>query len=206
MLVNMMGAAFLLPWCAAIAVQMKRIEGKSTPLTYIQLMCGALLVFELILPCAIWQTAAFRPASSALSIQRLNDLAWLPFLGILSTAVVEGFAIGAAILLDRRERPAFPRWAGYFNFWIVCMFFPAGLIFFFKHGPFAWNGLLAWWLILVTFSLWIVVNTIVLIGAVRHEARESETASEQPALDFDQLAAEFERFRAARLRSSGSPA
>jgi hypothetical protein len=196
MLINMLGAALLLPWGAAVAVQLKRIEGRHCPLTYTQLMCGALLVFELILPCAIWETAAFRPHASAESIQRLNDLAWLPFLGILSTAVVQGVVIGAAILKDKRAAPVFPRWAGYFNIWIVMMFFPAAFIFLFKTGPFAWNGLLAWWLILVVFSLWILVDSVVLVGAVKRQAAEPD----DPPADLDELAAEFARFRLEHAR------
>jgi hypothetical protein len=191
MLVNMLGGALMLPWCASIAVQMKRIEGRHCPLTYIQLMCGACLVLELIFPCAVWQTAAFRPHASPESIQRLNDLAWLPFLGILSTAVVQGFAIGFAILKDRRPVPAFPRWAGYFNFWIVTMFFPAALIFFFKTGPFAWNGLLAFYLILVVFFAWVLVDSIVLIGAIRRQAAEPD----EPTAELQDLFEEFLRYR-----------
>ena len=191
MLINMLAGALMLPWCAAWAVQMKRIEGRTSPLTYTMLMCGACLVLELIFPCAFWQVAAFRPEGDAEMIQRLNDLAWLPFLGILSTAVIQGFVMSAAILMDGRPVPAFPRWAGYFNFWIVMMFFPAAFIYFFKTGPFAWNGLLAWWLIVFVFATWILVDTFLLLGAVRHQ----ETHPDAPSLTLDDLAAEVERLR-----------
>ena len=191
MLINMLAGALMLPWCATWAVQMKRIEGRTALLTYTMLMCGACLVLELIFPCAFWEVAAFRPEGDAEMVQRLNDLAWLPFLGILSTAVIQGFAMGAAILMDDRPRPAFPRWAGYFNFWIVMMFFPACFIYFFKTGPFAWNGLLAWWLIVFVFATWILVDTVLLLGAVRHQ----ETYPDASEVTLEDLAAEVERLR-----------
>jgi hypothetical protein len=191
MLINMLAGALMLPWCASWAVQMKRIEGRTSPLTYTMIMCGACLVLELIFPCAFWEVAAFRPEGDAEMIQRLNDLAWLPFLGILSTAVIQGFVMGAAILQDKRAQPAFPRWAGYFNFWIVMMFFPACFIYFFKSGPFAWNGLLAWWLIVFVFATWILVDTVVLLKAIRHQEAHPDPAG----LTLDELTAEVERLR-----------
>lgn len=191
MLINMLAGALMLPWCASWAVQMKRIEGRTSPLTYTMIMCGACLVLELIFPCAFWEVAAFRPEGDAEMIQRLNDLAWLPFLGILSTAVIQGFVMGAAILQDKCPQPAFPRWAGYFNFWIVMMFFPACFIYFFKSGPFAWNGLLAWWLIVFVFATWILVDTVVLLKAIRHQEAHPDPAG----LTLDELTAEVERLR-----------
>jgi uncharacterized membrane protein YraQ (UPF0718 family) len=53
-------------------------------------------------------------------------------------------------LADKRPDPTYPRWFGYLNLWCGTLFVPAGLIFFFKDGPFSWNGILAWW---VAYSL-----------------------------------------------------
>lgn len=37
------------------------------------------------------------------------------------------------------------------------------LVFFFKDSPFAWNGLLAWWLFLLDFFSWVVVTTVLVL-------------------------------------------
>lgn len=129
-------------------------------------------------------------------IQRLNDLAWLPFLGIVSTAIVQGVVIGVAILKDPSEDPLIPRWAGYFNIWIVSMFVPAGLIPFFKDGPLAWNGILTWWLALVAFFLWLVVFSIVLIRAIKREAREQADTRPPDVADLARRVAALESERA----------
>jgi hypothetical protein len=48
-------------------------------------------------------------------------------------------------------------------------------MFFFKTGPFAWNGLLAFWLPISAFAVWFVVIFLVLKKAIYREA-ESPTA------------------------------
>jgi hypothetical protein len=63
-------------------------------------------------------------------------------------------ALGLAILRDDSEQLVFPRWIAYFNFWVAILSLPGVLIPLFKIGPFAWNGLLAFWVPLVTFGVW----------------------------------------------------
>ena len=82
--------------------------------------------------------------------------------------------IGIAILMDRSNRPVFPRWVGYVNLWVPLTFVPALLPYFFMTGPFAWQGLLVFYLGLSTFGLWVVVMTWALLRAVRDEDAHSE--------------------------------
>src|ERR1700722_19500436 len=61
LVLTMFGAALLGPFVAVITVQMKRIEGRTSPLAYVQLALGALLAFEFVVPVMVLQAAAFRP-------------------------------------------------------------------------------------------------------------------------------------------------
>jgi len=177
MIVLMFGAVFYLPWSAAISVQMQRIEGKHTPLTYTQMLMGAIFVWVFMMPVLIWQAAAFRPdETSPELIQRLNDLAWLNFINPVATIFIQGIAIGIVILQDKRQNPIFPRWVGYFNIWAVIMYLPGALIPLFKSGPFAWNGLLALWIPLVIFVAWMVGMTYLLLRAIKRQALEEGQA------------------------------
>ena len=78
--------------------------------------------------------------------------------------------MGLAIVSDNHERPVFARWLGYFNIWVAILFLPGGLITFFKSGPFAWNGLLAFWLPLTVFFLWYIVMFFALLKAIRQRS------------------------------------
>ncbi len=53
-----------------------------------------------------------------------------------------------------------PRWLGYLNLWVAMLIIPAGLVLFFKHGPFAWNGVVGLYIPLVAFAIWILSMTI----------------------------------------------
>jgi hypothetical protein len=157
LLVMMGSSGLILPFTVAIAAQMKRMEDAPTTLTYLQLVSGALGTMFFIVPCVLWSVAAFRPERSPELIQLMNDAGWMLFLMPFTTFIVQNFAIGIAILGDTSAQPVFPRWLGFFNFWVAVLFIPGGLLTFFKTGPFAWNGLLAFWVPFVVFFTWYIV-------------------------------------------------
>jgi hypothetical protein len=127
----------------------------------------------------------------------MNDLAWIMFLGIVSTFVVQLIVIGFAILCDRRTAPVFPRWVGYLNLWMALLFTPATVLIFFKSGPFAWDGLLVWWLPFAAFVLWFPVNTFFLLKAVREDdyAAIDDDRHHELRRDIDQLITEIALLR-----------
>jgi hypothetical protein len=172
LVLTMFGSALLGPFIAEITVQMKRIEGRHSPLAYTQLALGALLAIEFIVPVIVLETAALRPSLSPETLRTLDDLGWLLFVGAPSTAVVQVIAFGLAILQDDRQMPVFPRWSGYASIAAALTFVPGGVIVFATHGAFAWNGALAWWLGLTAFGIWLVIITVLLLRAVRHQQAE----------------------------------
>jgi hypothetical protein len=167
MLVLMVGAALLLPFSAAISMQMIRIEGKLPVLAFTQFGAGALGVLVLTIPALLFTATAFRPERAPELILLLNDLAWLMFAMPFGPAAIQSFVIGLAIISDKNIKPLFPRWVGFFNFWAALLFVPAGMISFFKTGPFAWNGLIAFWLPAIVFGVWFMVMFPMLIKAIR---------------------------------------
>jgi hypothetical protein len=183
LLISTLGSALLALWVAAIGVQMRRIEGRHSVLAFAQMVAGACLILEFLFPLLVWQTAAYRNDRDPAIVQTLNDLGWLPFLGIACTAVLQGLVIGVLILRDKRKDPLFPRWGGYFNIWVVLMFAPASCVVLFHDGPLAWNGLISWWLALVTFFVWMVGLTWMLLRAIdRQEPDESPANSARAAV------------------------
>ncbi len=166
MIIMLAGVPLLMPLFTEIAIQMARIEGRYPALAMLEFSLGALLLLLFIFPVMFWQIAAYRVDRQPELIQLLNDMAWIPFLAATSTVVLQLTCYGIAILLDKRERPIFPRWLGYFQIWVAMMFTPATFVVFFLDGPLAWNGIFAFYLPLGVFGAWLIVNSIYLSKAV----------------------------------------
>jgi hypothetical protein len=175
MILSMYALAFFVPFAAAISVQLKRIEGEHTPLTYAQLGIGCTLPVAFFPALYYFQVAAYRPERSQEAIQTLNDMGWLPFTGIIYAIFVQNLVIGVAVLSDRRAQPVYPRWYGYFCLWTALLYCPASLDVFFQNGPLAWNGLLSWWLSLVAFFAWIVVTVVVTLQAIGRQELDDQS-------------------------------
>jgi hypothetical protein len=165
----MFGVAWLGPWYGVLTKQLKRIEGPNSPSAYCQLALGALLILETIFPLMILETAVFRPNRSPSEILVLSDLCWIPFVGLLYTLIVEWIVTGIAILRDNREQPIFPRWVGQLNFLAAALSLPGLVVVVAKTGPFAWNGVLGFWVPTVVGGLWIVTMTVFMFQAVNEE-------------------------------------
>jgi hypothetical protein len=194
MFISTAAGALLAFLFAVIATQLSRIEGRHRTLTYVQLISGACTVLEFILPPLFWQNAAFRTERTASIVQTLNDLAWLPFLGITGTLIAQQIVIAIAILRDPRPTPVMPRWVGYANLWNALGIVPASFVVFFHSGPLAWNGVLAWWLVLVDFFLWMCVMAYGLHHAIDHQVHEQRDRPPEP--DIAELATEVALLRA----------
>lgn len=173
----LLGAGFVAPWVAVITVQMRRIPG-ARALAYGQLAAGSAPIMLFTLCATLWATAAFRPERDPDLILLLHDLAWNTLLTPIGPFVVQNLCLGFAILRDpRREAPVFPRWSGYFNFWVALLFVPGVLGFFFKTGPFAWPGLFVFWIPVGMFALWYIVMFVLLLRAIGQQGKTEGAAT-----------------------------
>lgn len=192
-----LGAALLAPYYGALCVQLKRIEGRQSPLTYAQLMLAACFILEFIFPMFIMQGIVYRSDRPLDIVLAMSDVTWLLFVGVVSTGALQFVVIAVAILTDKSESPVFPRWVGYFNIWLTLTFCVGNAIFFVKRGPLAWDGLLSWWTVIVAYGIWLVVMLVMMLKAVSQQ--EAETS--RPENDFSierrvaLLEAELQTFR-----------
>ena len=171
--------ALVCTWSAAVSGQLNRIKGHIAPLANAQRLLGALLAVDFIFPTFVWQAILFRPDTTSTELTyRLNDLAWRPFVSIVSTGVLQCLSIGAGILIEQGATSVFPRWAGYYNIFVASTIVPAGLVVFYKRGPFAWNGLLAWWLLVVSFFTWMIVMTVLVLGNLGQQQAMTRAGNE----------------------------
>jgi len=169
MLLILTGSGFILPFVAAISTQMRRMQGVSRFAVYLQLGAGSAAALVLLLPPIVLATAAFRPDRDPQVLSALNDLGWLMFITPFPLACAQNVAIAIGTFMDHRPDPVFTRWLAYFNLWVALLFVPGGLAVFFKVGPFAWAGLLSFWVAAGIFGTWFVVMAVMLHKAVRAE-------------------------------------
>lgn len=156
-LVIMLAAAGLqAPFGALIAVRIRQMEGsRYSALAYTQLVGTGLAVVAILMPTFAFAAASYRPERDPQITQALNDLGWLPFVMNWPAATIQCLVIGFAIF--GAKVAVWPRWLGYFNVWCAFIFAAGGLVVLFKDGVFAWNGLLAFWLVAVFFGVWFLV-------------------------------------------------
>ena len=162
-------AVFWWSFSAAIAMQMKRIEGKSHPFTYVQMASASGTVMIILLAAYFWLVALYRPDTPASTIQMLNDFAWLTFVGFYPPGFIQNVSIGMCILSDKSDKPAYPRWVGFANIWIAILFLPGALLPFFHSGPFSWNGIIGFWLVANAFFGWIIMMWWMTVKAIKSD-------------------------------------
>jgi hypothetical protein len=173
---SLLAACVALPWLATICLRVRRVEGKWGVLSVTQIFGGVIFVPGFLFPMMVMAAAAFRPEQRDPQItQALSDVFWLMFIGIVGTLVVQALVLTTASFIDRTEPGTFPRWFGYLNAWYALLALPGGAVMVFNDGPLAWNGVFAFWIPLVAFSVWMIAVTVVLLQSI-----SAEQAAERP--------------------------
>ncbi|MCW2856616.1 MAG: lipoprotein [Marmoricola sp.] len=169
LLLGLVGVFLTIPYFLVISLQLRRMERGVPVLALLQMCSGIIVTVVLIVPMLLFVAGAFRPDRPPELTQLMNDISyvmlilpWPPILGQL-------FAIAVAVLNDHNDQPVFPRWVAGYQFWVAFLLLPASLIIFFKHGPFAWTGLIGFWIPAAVFGLWYLVMTWVVLRAIRSE-------------------------------------
>ena len=170
-IIMMVGLSLLIPFSAAITARMKHM-GQQSPalrLTFAFSAC-ATIAFLYVILCA-WGVASFRPDRAPEIIQAFNDFAFIMLIWPVSLIPMSYIALGISIFSDDRETPVFPRWFGFFNFWMALLAYGGALLIFFQEGPFAWDGLIAFWIPAFAFFGWYIVTSVVLIKSLNKETQ-----------------------------------
>ena len=120
-----------------------------------------------------------RLATSEVLILAIDDI-WLQLVGGLTMLLAMPLSVMVASLTDNSAEPAFPRWCGYTNGWLVLTMLPDQLLFFFHKGPFAWNGLFGIWIPVSAFAGFFIVNFLVVRKAIQRDQARILQSQESP--------------------------
>jgi hypothetical protein len=154
-------------WATPIVLLIRKTERTWPLFTYASLIhLGCCMVFFILVPMT-WAVIAFRAHElPPFVIQIMNDWVWFDWLYTWPPYSVWMFILSGAMLLDRNEPTIFPRWLGYFNMWCGILIVPACTIGLFTSGPFAYDGLISFWLAAIVFFGWMIVMTYMTFRAI----------------------------------------
>lgn len=165
---------FILPFGVALAAKCAQGERGFPIFAAVGLASTSVAVFAGLVGGLIWGAAAFRPdAVPASTTRMLNDFGWIAFLLTWSPFAIWNASIALTVFFDTRVTPVFPPWVAYFNLWLIFLYAPAGLMLFFKHGPFAFNGVFALWVPGAAFVSWLAVMIVMLLRGSKDPAEAS---------------------------------
>ncbi|HTK66862.1 MAG TPA: hypothetical protein VL595_31100 [Pseudonocardia sp.] len=176
MALTLVGAALLIPWGLGVAARVHAAEAGLPLLGYIQL--GSLTAGSLAvqLGALMFEVCAYRLEDTDPQIVRaLHDVGWFFFLAPWPPFTVWCAALTVAIFTDRRKPAGLPRWCAYLCAWTALLFVPACAIFWFKSGPLAWDGVIAFYIPFGILAVWIVGITVAALRSLGAETAD-ETA------------------------------
>ncbi len=151
----------LIPLLMLIVERMRRMAHRTPILRYCVIGVAGAAPITFLTATIFWLLAAFRPHRPPALTQLYNDLAWITFTCGVPFLVALCLFLAVAIYLDQQERPVFARWVGHFNLVILVALVPAGFAGLTLTGPFAWNGVLSFWVKNIAIAVWLVVMAVV---------------------------------------------
>ncbi|MEJ7932851.1 hypothetical protein WG907_01095 [Sphingobium sp. AN558] len=143
---------------AAIAAQLRRMEGPNSVLSNLFNVMAALTCVCNFLPCAIWLAVSYRPDILPDAKVIFIDLAWFMFIGGIWTQIPLNLIQAIGILGNKSGQEIYPRWLGYWNILLVLTFLPDILLPVFQTGPFTYSGPLGFWVPATGYFIWMWLN------------------------------------------------
>jgi hypothetical protein len=174
-LLNVIGMGFI-PFFMVIVVQMMRMGNPSKAFAYSYLSAAASGGTLFALADLAWLNAAARPERDPQLTMLLNDLAFFSFTAPVGFIITQNLCLALAIYMDVLPEPVFPRWVGHFNIACAVLMVPGAFALLYKTGPFAWDGVLSFWLRIATYALYVGVMFFVVRAAIHRQI------ARQPAL------------------------
>lgn len=180
-IVSLITVVLYLPWTALLSTQMARVEGRFPVMAYLQLLGGGLTVMVVSFSAFFWVAAAFRPDQAPETTQMLTDLGWLCIDLQYACTTLQMVAAALVGLADKREVPLFPRWVCFLTIWCGLSFLPASLTGVVKTGPFAWDGMLSYYIPYACWLGWYAIASTYMLKEVHRRIKASESVASYDA-------------------------
>ncbi|QFS92248.1 hypothetical protein FIV07_15905 [Mycobacterium sp. THAF192] len=167
----------LVPVVVLLALQVRRMAHRTPILSYSLIACAGGPPALFLIANMFWLLGAFRPDRAPELTMLFNDLAWITFSVMVSYLIAQCLLLALAIYWDRNETPVFRPWVAHFNVATAVAVMPAAFTALALDGPFAWDGLLSFWLKNIAIATWIIVMGVVLGQTIMRQRRSAEQVS-----------------------------
>lgn len=162
---GIIGAIFLMFPASALMVILVNGMERRQPIGMMTIMMGFVALTNIVVIFYLgvsWIWAAFRPDQNPELVRFAYDFGFLSFFGGIPMFVQMFFIPAYAILVEcPKEQALMPRWFGYLCLLSGMVFMPAPLIYFFKSGPFAWDGIINFWIPLADLGIFFSITPFV---------------------------------------------
>jgi hypothetical protein len=152
----------LIPILMLIVERMRGMAHRTPVMRYCVIGVAGAAPIAFLTSTVFWLIAAFRPDRSPELTLLCNDMAWITFVCGVPFLIALCVFLALGIGYDDQDQPVFPRWVAQFNVVIAILLVPAGFAGLTLTGPFAWNGLVSFWVRNVAIAVWIIVMAIAL--------------------------------------------
>ncbi len=164
----------LVPVVVLLALQVRRMAHRTPILSYSLIACAGGPPALFLIANMFWLLGAFRPDRAPDLTMLFNDLAWITFSVMVSYLIAQCLLLALAIYWDRNDTKVFRPWVAHFNVATAVALMPAAFTALALDGPFAWDGLLSFWLKNIAIATWIVVMGVVLGQTIMRQRRGAE--------------------------------
>ena len=154
MITAFIAAILLVPWSAALSIELARIEGRLPMMSLVAFGAGIANAVAFYLPFVFWSAGVYRMDRSPELVLLISDMAWLEFVMLFAPYITQMLAVAAVGFSDRSATPSFPRWFCFLSIWTAILAVPGGFVIFFKTGPFTWNGAFGFWIPVAAFCVY----------------------------------------------------
>jgi hypothetical protein len=155
------------------AFMLSKIEGKRPLWSVTEFVCGIFISLIIFFNACSWIVCSYRPEFSADVIQAFSDFAWFAFLLGWAYLALEMIATAIVELQDKREKPMVPRWFAWATIAGSIILVGAGGPAFFQSGPFAYHGLLGFYVPMVIWGVYLNGTAIYMYKELNREVLES---------------------------------
>jgi hypothetical protein len=169
------GGTMFIPFGAAIADRLRRVEGVGPVLAMCQMGASIATATLMMVFGPMLLVGLQRPEMPDSSYQLLNHVAWMAWAGLWQPGALQAVVTAVAIFTDKSPVPVFPRWAAWYSLFMAFGSLTGSLIPFVVAGPFAWNGVIGFWVAAAVYFAWFAIMLSQFHVANRHSRNEIET-------------------------------